>query len=153
MLHRSFQIIAPILLIIISVIAVSACSGTGSPSPAEVPEPSYAGQIAENMLLALNDNDYVSFIRDFDNTMKNAVSNEVFNTQFVDNIKGKIGKYTPDSRQFFQAANQAQYTIVVYSAQYDDEAGAVLVQITFQQIDGKPYIAGLLWNSPELRGE
>jgi hypothetical protein len=137
--------------LVLALAALPAACG-GSPAETNLPEPDYAGEIAENMLISLNNGDYDSFTRDFDNTMKDAVTQEVFDTQFIQNIRGIIGNYEPGSKQFFQAASQAQYTIVFYFAEYTEESGAVLVRVTFQQIEGRPYIAGLLWNSPKLRG-
>jgi len=147
---KTFRIVLA-LIAVITTILLPAC--TGGAAATNLPEPAYAGDITENMLISLNSGDYATFSRDFDNTMKEAVTEEVFNTQFTQNIRGKIGNYEVNSKQFFQAASQAEYTIVVYSAKYNAEPGTVLVQVTFQDIAGKPYIAGLLWNSPKLSGQ
>ncbi len=130
-------------------VILAACSGK---IITNLPEPEYAGAITENLLLAINAGDYHTFIRDFDESMLKAVSAENFKTQFIAGIQGKIGDYSAGSKRFFQASSQAQYTTVVYYSAYSGDTGAVLVQISFKMVAGKPLVSGIYFNSPKLRG-
>ncbi len=140
----------PVLLMLALLIPLSAC--TGSAVKTNLPEPSYAAEIAESLLLSLNQEDFARLSKDFDEGMKKAVTPETFNTQFVTGIKGKIGNYEANSKRFFSASSQAQYTTVVYSAIYTEEPGTLLLQVSFQHVEGTPVVSGINFNSPKLRG-
>jgi hypothetical protein len=146
--RKYFGIIPSIITVVFLILAVPACTTN---TVANLPEPSYSGNITENLLIALNNNDFAQFSQDFDDGMKKAVSQETFNTQFIGNIKGKIGDYEPNSKLFFSAASQDQYTTVVYFVRYNNEPGATLVQISFQYVNGNPLVSGIVFNSPKLR--
>jgi len=73
----------------------------------------YADPITENILLAMNEDDYTKYSDNFDQTMKNAVPDAVFN-QTNAMIKSKIGDYI--SKEFQKAEGKDQYTIVYYNA-------------------------------------
>lgn len=126
-------------------------AGCTGKTTTNLPEPSYSEQITESVLLAINAGDYSDFSRDFDSTMRKAIPPENFKTQFTDNIQGKIGNYIEGSKRFFQASSQAQYTTVIYYADYSAEPGAVLVQISFRMVEGNIKVSGLFFNSPKLR--
>jgi hypothetical protein len=144
--HRYFFGILAFLIFL--PLLAAGCSGKTSKN---LPEPSYSGQIAENVLLAINAGDYSTFSRDFDSSMIKAIPPENFKTQFTDNVQGKIGNYNEGSKRFFQASSQAQYTTVIYYATYSAEPGAVLVQISFRMVEGNIKVSGLFFNSPKLR--
>ncbi|HSW56905.1 MAG TPA: hypothetical protein VLH15_00725 [Dehalococcoidales bacterium] len=116
------------------------------------PEPAYASDITEHLLLALNAGDYNAVTRDFDQAMLRAVTEQNFKIQFIEGIQNKIGFYQADSKRFFQCSIQAQYTTVVYYAAFSGEPGAVRVQISFQLVEGSPKVSGLFLDSPKLRG-
>jgi hypothetical protein len=139
-----------VIIISIMLTSLPACVNTGSASP--VPEPDYAAAITESLLLAINDNDFSRFSQDFSDAMKKTVTPEVFNSQFILGIKDKIGDYQASSKRFFSASSQSPYIAVTYAAIYIDEPGAVLVQVSFQQVEGKPLVTGMVFNSPKLRG-
>ncbi len=108
----------------------------------------YADPITEQILVAMNKDDYAMYSEDFDQTMKNAMTEAVFDeTNTV--IKSKIGDYV--SKEFWKAESKDQYTIVHYKAKFTDEPGDVTVRVVFQEIDGGMKVSGLLLNSPELR--
>jgi hypothetical protein len=130
-------------------LGLSSCTGKIN---SNLPEPQYASRITEDVLLALNAGDYTTFSRDFDVSMLKAVPASSFSTQFTDGIRGKIGDYLAGSKRFYQASSQAQYTTVVYYASFSGDSGAVMVQISFKMVEGKPLVSGLFFNSPKLRG-
>jgi hypothetical protein len=142
-------LLALVLCLAVMLCGMAACSGK---TTANLPEPPYASQIAENLLQAINAGDYATFSRDFDPSMLKALPADSFAKQFTEGIKGKIGDYEGNSKRFFQASSQAQFTTVVYYAVYSGEPGVVLVQISFKLAGGQALVSGLFFNSPKLRG-
>ena len=108
----------------------------------------YADPITENILLGMNENNYTKYSEHFDQTMKNAMPESVFNeTNAI--IKSKIGDYA--SKEFWKAETKDQFTIVYYKAEFTQEPETVIVKIVFQEIAGEIKVSGLWLNSPELR--
>ncbi|MFC1861306.1 DUF3887 domain-containing protein [Chloroflexota bacterium] len=129
-----------IITIIVLVIALSAC--------AEKPEPEYASSITEGILQASKTGNYAQYSEHFDEAMKNAMPESVFNQTNLA-IKAKVGDYT--SKEFWKVETQGQYTAVYYKAKFKQEPGDVIVKIVFQDIAGKIYVSGLWFDSPNLR--
>ncbi len=73
----------------------------------------YADPITANIILAMNEDKYAKYSEHFDQTMKNAIPDAVFNETNVV-IKSKIGDYV--SNEFGKAERKDQYTIVYYKA-------------------------------------
>ncbi len=108
----------------------------------------YADPITEQILVAMNKDDYAMYSEDFDQTMKNAMTESVFvETNAV--IKSKIGDYV--SKEFWKAESKDQYTIVHYKAKFTDEPADVIARVVFQEIGGEIKVSGLWFDSPELR--
>ena len=108
----------------------------------------YADPVTENILMAMNENDYAMYSEDFDQTMKNAMTEAVFDeTNAV--IRSKIGDYV--SKEFWKAESKDQYTLVYYKAKFTDERADVTVKVVFQELNGTMKVSGLWLNSPELR--
>ena len=101
----------------------------------------YADPITENMLMAMNEGDYVRYSEDFDPAMKNAMTEEIFNKTSA-GIRSEIGDYV--SKEFWKAESKDQYTIVYYKARFTDEPGDVTVKVAFQEIGGEMKVSGLL---------
>ncbi|MFC2002537.1 hypothetical protein ACFLV4_01130 [Chloroflexota bacterium] len=74
----------PLIVLLIMMTIVSAC--------ARKTEPEYAGTVAEGILQAMNDNDYGCYTEHFNEVMKNAAPEGVFQ-QTNAMIKAKIGSY------------------------------------------------------------
>lgn len=149
MLPRIIRFILPLIFVVALLVLLSGC--TGPTTITNLPEPSFASDLTESLLISLNEGNFSDFSRDFDDGMKKAVTPDVFQSQFINGIKGKVGDYEPGSKRFFSAASQAQYTTVVYSAIYTEEPGTLLLQVSFQQVEGRPVISGINFNSPKLR--
>ena len=122
---------------------------TVAPACAQKPEPAYADPITESILWATNENDYAKYCEYFDEVMKNAVSEAVFN-QNNTIVDTKIGDYI--SKEFWKVENKGQFTIVYYKAKFTQEPGDVIVKVVFREIAGKVYVSGLWFDSPKLRG-
>ena len=115
------------------------------------PVRNYADPITANILLAMNEDNYAKYSEHFDQTMKNAIPEAVFNeTNAV--IKSKIGNYV--SKECGKSERKDQYTIVYYKARFTEEPNDVIVKVVFQEIEGEMKVSGL-WldsqKSPKLR--
>ncbi len=108
----------------------------------------YADPVTEQILVAMNKNDYARYSEDFDQTMKNAMTEAVFDETNAA-IRSKIGDYV--SKEFWKAESKDQYTIVYYNAKFTDEPADVTVKVVFQEIGGGMKVSGLWFDSPELR--
>jgi hypothetical protein len=137
-----------VIICLILIIMVTACSQSATSS---LPEPSYTRSSTENIIKAINENDYTLFSRDFDQTMKQAMSQQVFD-QLKTTLSNKVGSYVPGSLEFNQTAVQGGYTVVSYTAKFTNEPENVIVTITFVTVDGVHLVSGLYFNSPKLRG-
>jgi len=140
------RIVLGVIIAFSLVVLVSGCAKKPEIDVSEVR--AYADPITENALLAMNENDYAKFSEHFDETMKKAMPEAVFN-QAIPAIKAKIGDYV--SKDFWKVEKKGAYTIVYYKAKYTEEPADVIVTVSFQEIEGEMYISGLLLNSPKLR--
>ena len=144
MLKRLVAIVCGILIVLVMVVVTSACAQKTEPKP----EPEYAGSITEQILLAINENDYPKYSEHFDEAMKKAMPEAVFQeTNAL--IKAKIGDYV--SKEFWKAEDTGAYTIIYYKAKFTDEPGDVIVKVVFQETAGRIYVSGLWFDSPKLR--
>ncbi|MGC8937042.1 MAG: DUF3887 domain-containing protein [Candidatus Methanomethylicaceae archaeon] len=71
----------------------------------------YADPITENILIAMNEGNYMKFSKDMDAAMKSAMTETIFQ-QTVNLIKSKVGNYV--SKEFSKAELQGNYTVVYY---------------------------------------
>ncbi|QAT40897.1 DUF3887 domain-containing protein [Clostridium sp. JN-9] len=112
---------------------------------------SYGSEITDNVLEGIKDKNYNKFSRDFSDTMKNAITEQSFNS-LTGNLNTKIGDYK--SKAFSGASktkkDNKEYTVVVYKAKYTKETGDVLITITFSDNNGKNMVDGLYFKSPNL---
>jgi hypothetical protein len=131
---------------LISMIVLSGCSQQ-QPSVDETKK--FADPITENILLAMNDDNYSRFSQDFDEQMKAAL-NEAQYKNTIPAIKTKIGKYL--SREFISVENKDGYAVVMYNAKFSQEPGDVIVRTVFSDKNGKKYISGFWLDSSKLRG-
>lgn len=135
-----FRIAFGVFIISVMVVAISAC--------AQKPEPEYANSIAEGILLAMNENDYAKYSEHFDEAIKDAMPESVFEQANIA-IRDKIGDYI--SKQFWKVEDKGIYTIVYYKAKFTHEPKDVIVKVVFQEIEGAIYVSGLWFDSPKLR--
>jgi hypothetical protein len=105
---------------------------------------SYADAETENALVSLQNNDLAGFTKDFNQTMKNAMSQSAF-TKLDNLISSTVGDYQSKEFEIVTTANNI-FTIQYY-AQYSPEPAGVWISISF---DGNQKIAGLYFNSQKL---
>jgi len=120
---------------------VSACAP-------KLPEPEYADGMTESILLAINSGDYTVYSENMDETMRTAIPELKFKKSYT-LIKSKIGDYV--SKHFLKTESKAPYTIVYYTAKFTGEPKDVIVKVVFQEIQGKVFVSGLWFDSPQLR--
>jgi len=108
----------------------------------------YADPITENILVAMNEDDYANYSEHFDATMKNALPEPVFRENNA-LIQSKIGAYV--SKEYWKVESKNQYTIVYYKATFTQEPDDVIVKVVFQEIAGETKVSGLWLDSPKLR--
>ena len=107
----------------------------------------YADPITDNLLAGFNEGDYGKFSRDFDEQMKNGLTEPVFK-QTREQITSKIGLY--QSRTVSRVEKEGPATVVVYAAEFEKESG-VEVKVVFQKYGERNLVSGLWFNSPKLR--
>ena len=138
-------------MIVAVIVAVAISGGCMEKSGVEVDDVEqvrgYADPVTENILVAMNENDYTRYSEDFDQTMKHAMTVAVFDEKNAA-IRSKIGDYV--SKEFWKAESKDQYTIVHYKAKFTDEPADVTARVVFQEINGEMKVSGLWFDSPEL---
>ena len=137
------------LIAVVTIVAVVMFAGCVEKDQVDVDQVrKYADLITENILLGMSENNYSKYSEHFDQTMKNAMPEAVFNeTNTL--IKSKIGDYV--SKQFWKVESKDQYTIVYYKARFTEEPEDVIVKVVFQEIMEEMEVSGLLLDSPKLR--
>ncbi len=143
------RILTCVMAVIVAVAISGGCMEKSGVEVADVEQVrGYADPVTEQILVAMNEDDYAMYSEDFDQTMKNAMSEAVFDeTNAV--IRSKIGDYV--SKEFWKAESKDQYTIVYYKAKFTDESADVTARVVFQEIGGEMKVSGLWFDSPELR--
>jgi hypothetical protein len=104
----------------------------------------YADTETGNALVSLQNNDYAGFTKDFNQEMKNAISQSAF-TKLYNLISSTVGDYQSKEFEIVTTANNI-FTIEYY-AQYTLEPAGVWVSISF---DNNQKISGLYFNSQKL---
>ena len=96
----------------------------------------------------MNENNYSGYAGYFDQTMKTAMNEAVFNeTNML--IRSKIGDYV--SKEFLKVESKNQHMVVHYNARFTDEPEDVIVRVVFQEVMGEMKVSGLWLDSPILR--
>ena len=137
------------LIAVVTIVAVVIFAGCIEKNQVDIDQVrKYADPITKNILLGMNGNNYSKYSEHFDQTMKNAMPEAVFDeTNTL--IKSKIGDYV--SKQFWKVESKDQYTIVYYKARFTEEPEDVIVKVVFQEIMEEMEVSGLWLDSPKLR--
>ena len=140
--YKNILLLTTLILLII----LPGCSAQQIPL-AEVEQ--YADSITENILMAMNEDNYSRFSQDFDEQMKNGLDEKkYYNT--IPGMKNKIGQYV--SKELVSAEKKDQFIVVTYKAKFSEESGDVIIRSIFSDINGKKYISGFWMDSQKLRG-
>jgi hypothetical protein len=125
----------------------SACSAK---QPTSTDVRSFADPMTENILMAINKDNYSDFSRDFNDKMKIALSEGKYEEK-VTPIKQKIGVYITDTKEYLGYEVKSEKVIVRYKAKFTQEPEDVIVKVIFTEQGDKEYISGFWLNSPKLR--
>ena len=131
---KQISIIA-ILVIILAVVPVFTGCGTVA---------AYADPATENILIAMNNEDYASFSKDFDDTMKSELSEDVFG-DFLAAVNGQVGDYIANSKNVTGFNTENGITNAHYIIDFESMEDVAL-DVVFQKIDGKMMVIGLWFN-------
>jgi hypothetical protein len=140
------QTVCAALLVLTVISVMSGCTGKTEVDVGQVRD--YADPITESILLAVNEDDYAKYSQHFDEVMKSAVPETVFQQQ-NSLIKTKIGDYI--SKEFWKIESKNEFTIVYYEAKFTQEPKNVIVKVVFQEIAGEMCVSGLWFDSANLR--
>jgi len=127
------------LLIALSILA----TGCAAPKPAALTDEEIL-VVTQNVLSALDANDYAAFTRDYSPDMLAAYNQDKF-TQLRDQLQSASGKYISTGK--VSLSNNKGYAVYRIICKYEQED--VVVTIVFK-VDGKQ-IEGLFFDSPNLR--
>jgi len=141
-LYKNILLLTALILLTI----LPGCSAQQIPL-AEVTQ--YADSITENILMAMNEDNYSRFSQDFDEQMKNGLDETKYNNT-IPGMKNKIGQYI--SKELVSAEKKDQFVVVTYKAKFSEESGDVIIRSVFSDINGKKYISGFWMDSQKLRG-
>jgi hypothetical protein len=108
---------------ILGILFMTACTGEGAaqitPSEQDLAVLEYADPVAENIMSALNSNDYSAFSRDFDTNMLGAMG-ETGLAQLRDSLNAQVGDFQSLGTGKVSETEQAgvKYIVVEYPAQF-----------------------------------
>jgi hypothetical protein len=122
----------------------------GSPAVIVTTVPSYADAMTENVLKSLDTHDYNGFSQDFDQILKDVLTEDTFD-KLYNQIKPTIGDY--QSKIITSFTTQGNDTTILYIASFSMEPAGVSVSVVFRKEGGTNYVHGLNLDSPILRGQ
>lgn len=134
-------LVIPLLVLLVNVNPCAAQAGNGGIL-------GIAEQITENILQAMNDDDYARYSENFDEQMRKALPEAKFRA-VIPQIKARIGSYV--AKEYLGMETRENYTIVYYKAQFSGEPGTVIVKNVLSSVDGAVYVSGFWLDSPNLR--
>jgi hypothetical protein len=138
------------ILALFILLVLTACSSVKQ-LPADEAE-AFAQQVdalSENLLQAINNQDYAAYTRDMDADMQKASTSENFK-ELCQLLSSKEGKYL--DRKLVRVEEKDQYRAVIYDARFEQEE-FVSVRVVYNIAGSTPLIGGLWFDSVKLREE
>jgi len=132
-------------LIIVTIVTTLFLTGCQAPKPAALSNDQVV-QIVDHTLKSISAGDYQSFTQDFSDEMKNAFSEEQFNS-LVDLLRNASGNYVTCADSEPELSNNKGYAVYRLTCSYDLES--IIATITFK-VDGDK-VEGLFFDSTNLR--
>jgi len=99
-----------------------------------------AEPILDNILQAFEQNDYIKYAKDFDDTLKESISDKKFvevNQYFQDSL----GNY--QSREFLGFFVKGKMSVVLWKARYDKSEDDVVIKLVLSKRADKYLVTGL----------
>ena len=134
------------LMALVLIMAVVACR-------AEVDQEviSFTDSATENVLIALNNQDYESFKQDMDDVVLGTINKQGF-INLSTYITDTAGEYVQGSKEYSRSSVEGGMNVLIYTADYTEETGNVVVTIVVSLTDEGVYrVATFLIDSPKLR--
>ena len=128
------RLVAIITILVLVLVTIPIFAGCGKVAP-------YADPATENILIAMNNEDYASFSKDFSDTMKSELSEDVF-ADFLAAVNGQVGDYVPDSKNLTGVNIENGLTTAAYTINFESMEDVAL-EVVFQKIDDKMMVVGL----------
>lgn len=144
--------VVSLAVMLVIMLVFTGCSGTKVEEIDKTKVSEYSDEMAENLLAAINEESYEKYSRDFDETMKKAINEKEFE-KTINIIRENIGDYISKSLTRAERVidNNDEYTVAYYTAKFSKEPEDVSVKVVFSEADGKRYVTGLWFDSPNLR--
>ena len=139
---RGFHVkLAAVGLLAVAVVVLAGCSSQERVLPASEAAPilAYSEAKTDNLLKAINADDYDAFARDMDEAMRSAIPRDKW-AAFRGDIAGKMGVY--ESRQVDSVRQAGDYYAVVYAAAFSQQK-TVTVRVVFRAAE--PHSISGLW--------
>ena len=99
-----------------------------------------ANPILDSILEGFGTNNYKKYSRNFDDTLKEAISEKKF-LVVAQQIKSKIGNY--QSREYLGFLKKGRMTLVLWKASFDESEDDVLIKLVISKRKGKYLVTGL----------
>ncbi len=131
------KLISIITILVLVLAAIPVFAGCGKVA-------AYADPATENILIAMNNEDYANFSKDFSDIMKSELSEDVF-ADFLAAINDQVGDYIPDSKNLTGFNIENGLTTATYEINFESMEDVAL-EVVFQKIDNKMMVVGLWFN-------
>ena len=99
-----------------------------------------ANPILDSILEGFGTNNYQKYSRNFDDTLKEAISEKKF-LETAQQIKAKIGNY--QSREYLGFLKKGRMTLVLWKASFDKSEDNVLIKLVISKRKSKYLVTGL----------
>lgn len=99
-----------------------------------------ATPILDNLLEGFNQGKYDQYARDFDDTLREAISQKKFQ-QVRSELLKKLGKY--QDKQYLGFLNQQRYTIVLWKGKFSGSKDDILIKLVLSKRKDHTVVVGL----------
>ena len=99
-----------------------------------------AEPVLDGLLSGFNEGDYQKYSQDFDDTLKEAISQKEF-IRVRDKIMKDLGKYR--SRTYLGFLRKGQTTLVLWKSRFEKAEDDVLIKLVVSQRQGRTLVVGL----------
>ncbi|SHF19248.1 hypothetical protein [Alkalibacter saccharofermentans] len=138
-----------LIIIALSMVLLSGCSSGADKDDVE----GYGTPKVESLLVAMNNDDYENFSKDFGPLMTEALTEEVFGGIIKTQIVGVIGSYQEGSIELVKTTEESHngknYISAIYKGQFSQEDGDVAITVWFTDDEDKN-VETIVFNSPKL---
>ncbi|MEW6388593.1 MAG: DUF3887 domain-containing protein [Thermodesulfobacteriota bacterium] len=134
-MRRSLRLSLLLILLLPVLPAAGEVVGQSDQEVRAVAEP-----ILDNLLAGFNAGDYAQYSRDFDTTLKEAISPKKFQ-QTRQTILNKMGKY--EAKSFLGFLQQGRMTVVLWKGKFAKTEDDVLIKLVLSKRPEKTVVVGL----------